>query len=152
MYNKSRGEGFGPEVKRRIILGTFALSSGYYDAYYLKAEKVRTLITEEFKTALNKYDIILTPTTPTTAFKVGEISDPLAMYLSDIATISANMTGYPAMSLPCGFAKGLPVGMQLIGKAFDETTLIRVGHTYQQLTNHHQQVPEGIAQKIGATT
>ncbi len=142
MFKKSRGEGFGPEVIRRIILGTFVLSSGYYDAYYLKAQKARTLIQEDFKKAFSHYDLLLTPTAPTTAFKLGENADnPLAMYLADIATIPVNLAGLPAMSIPCGFSNGLPIGLQLIGKAFDEATMLRAGYTYQTLTDHHLKRP-----------
>lgn len=132
MYTKTRGGGFGPEVKRRIILGTYVLSAGYYDAYYLKALKVRTLILKDFQEAYKKVDIILTPTSPTPAFKIGEKADnPLQMYLSDIYTISVNLAGLPAVSIPCSFDK-LPVGMQLIGKPFDEETMLRVAYNYEQ--------------------
>lgn len=145
MYTRSRGEGFGPEVQRRIILGTYVLSSGYYDAYYLKAQKVRTLIKNGFEKLFQTYDVIVTPTTPTTAFKPGEHSEnPLAMYLADIATIPANMGGLPAMSIPVGFSNGMPIGLQIMGKAFDEETVLRVGHAYQQLTDFHRQVPGGM--------
>lgn len=134
MYVKTKSEGFGPEVQRRIMLGTYVLSSGYYDAYYLKAQKVRRLITQDFDEAFKQCDVILTPTAPTPAFKRGEKSkDPLEMYLNDIFTISTNLAGVPALSMPCGMsASGLPVGMQLIGKAFDEATLLRVAYTYEQ--------------------
>ncbi len=143
MYANTRGEGFGPEAKRRIILGTYALSSGYYDAYYVKALKVRTKIAEDFNSAFKKYDCIITPTSPTAAFKLGErVNDPLAMYLSDIFTISANLAGIPALSIPCGFTKErLPVGLQIIGKSFDEQMLFRVGYAYQQATTWHKQLP-----------
>ncbi|MCU6339937.1 hypothetical protein KW823_25820, partial [Enterobacter quasiroggenkampii] len=125
LYHRSRSEGFGQEVKRRIMLGTYALSSGYYDAYYLKAQKVRTLIKRDFDEAFNKFDILLGPTAPTTAFRIGEqINDPLAMYLNDILTIPVSLAGVPAISVPCGLADGLPVGLQLIGKAFDEATVL----------------------------
>ncbi len=122
-YMKTRAQGFGPEVKRRIMLGTYALSSGYYDAYYLKAQKVRTLIKGDFDRAWETVDVIATPTAPSPAFEFGaKTADPLTMYLSDIFTLSANLAGVPAMSLPCGFSsKGLPIGLQLIGKAFDES-------------------------------
>ncbi|MBU1044264.1 MAG: Asp-tRNA(Asn)/Glu-tRNA(Gln) amidotransferase subunit GatA [Candidatus Omnitrophica bacterium] len=145
MYMKTRGKGFGPEAKRRILLGTYALSSGYYDAYYLKALKVRTKITDDFNQAFKKYDCIITPTSPTQAFKLGEkTNDPLAMYLSDIFTISANLSGIPAISIPCGFTKdNLPVGLQILGKAFDEQMLFKIGHAYQQLTDWHTHIPEG---------
>lgn len=134
MYVKTKSEGFGPEVQRRIMLGTYVLSSGYYDAYYLKAQKVRRLITQDFDTAFKQCDVILTPTAPTPAFKRGEKSkDPLEMYLNDIFTISTNLAGVPALSMPCGkSASGLPVGVQLIGKAFDEATLLRAAWCYEQ--------------------
>ncbi len=145
MYMKTRGKGFGAEAKRRILLGTYALSSGYYDAYYLKALKVRTKIADDFKQAFKKYDCIITPTSPTKAFKLGEkTNDPLAMYLSDIFTISANLSGIPAISIPCGFTQdNLPVGLQILGKPFDEQMLFKVGHAYQQLTDWHTRIPEG---------
>ncbi len=134
MYKKTRSEGFGQEAKRRIILGTYSLSSGYYDAYYLKAQKVRTLIKRDFDEAFKGCDVILTPTSPTPAFKLGEkLKDPLQMYLSDIFTIPANLTGIPAISIPCGYSKdGLPIGLQLMGKPFDEPTLFRAAYTHQQ--------------------
>ncbi|MCI0625784.1 MAG: Asp-tRNA(Asn)/Glu-tRNA(Gln) amidotransferase subunit GatA [Acidobacteria bacterium] len=133
MYRETRDAGFGNEVKRRIILGTFVLSSGYYDAYYLKAQKVRTLIKQDFEKALAKVDVIASPTSPTPPFRLGEkSSDPLAMYLSDIFTITANLAGIPGISVPCGkTAEGLPVGLQLLGKHFDEATLLRVGHAFE---------------------
>jgi aspartyl-tRNA(Asn)/glutamyl-tRNA(Gln) amidotransferase subunit A len=128
MYVKSRSEGFGPEVKRRIMLGTYVLSAGYYEAYYRKAQKVRRLIKEDFDKAFEKVDVIITPTSPTTAFKLGEkVDDPLQMYLSDIYTVSVNLAGVPAINVPAGFdSKGLPIGMQIIGKQFDEGTILRV--------------------------
>lgn len=134
MYNLTRSEGFGREAKRRIILGTYVLSSGYYDAYYLRALKVRTLIKQDFDEAFKRCDCIITPTSPTPAFKIGEKSeDPLSMYLSDIFTISANLAGIPGISVPCGFAKGrLPVGLHILGKPFDEETILRVAYTYEQ--------------------
>ncbi len=140
MYEESRDQGFGPESKRRIMLGTYSLSSGYYDAYYLRGLKVRTLIKNDFEKAFESVDAILTPTSPTTAFKVGERSDdPLSMYLSDIFTISANLAGIPAMSMPCGFSQdGLPIGLQLLTKAFDEEMLFRIAHTYEQNTEWHK--------------
>jgi aspartyl-tRNA(Asn)/glutamyl-tRNA(Gln) amidotransferase subunit A len=143
-YMISRGEGFGPEVKRRIMLGTYALSAGYYDAYYLKAQRVRTLIKRDFDEAFKRCDAIVTPTTPTTAFKLGEkIQDPLQMYLSDIYTISINLAGLPALSLPCGFDRaGMPIGMQIIGKHFDEATILRVGHAYEQGTEWSRRKPD----------
>jgi len=142
-YRISRDEGFGAEVKRRIMLGTYALSAGYYDAYYLKAQKVRTLIKRDFDEAFKRCDVIVTPTAPTTAFKLGEkIQDPLQMYLSDIYTISINLAGLPALSLPCGFdGDGLPIGMQIIGKPFDEATILRVAHAYEQATEWHMKKP-----------
>ena len=142
MYMNSRGEGFGDEVKRRIVLGTYALSSGYYDAYYLKASKVRRMIKHDFDQAFEKVDLILGPTTPTTAFKLGQhTADPLAMYLADIYTVSANLAGIPAISLPCGMAEGLPIGLHLQGRSFDESTLLRAAHQYQQVTQWHEQRP-----------
>ena len=143
LYTKTRQEGFGPEVKRRIMLGTYALSSGYYDAYYGKAQAVRTLICEDFRSAFNEVDLIVTPVTPTPAFRLGEKSeDPLQMYLSDIYTISINLAGLPAISVPCGFSKaGLPIGMQLIGRAFEEETLLRAAHAYEQSTQWHVKKP-----------
>jgi aspartyl-tRNA(Asn)/glutamyl-tRNA(Gln) amidotransferase subunit A len=128
MYVKSRSEGFGPEVKRRIMLGTYVLSAGYYEAYYRKAQKVRRLIKEDFDKAFEKVDVIITPTSPTTAFKLGEkVDDPLQMYLSDIYTVSVNLAGVPAINVPAGFdSKGLPIGMQIIGKQFEEGTILRV--------------------------
>lgn len=143
LYEKTKTEGFGMEVKRRIMLGTYVLSAGYYDAYYIKAQKARTVIRQDFLNAFEKVDILLTPTSPTTAFKVGEkSSDPLSMYLSDIFTISINLAGLPGLSLPCGFdSKGLPIGLQMIGKAFDESTLIKAGHAYEQSTNWHLEKP-----------
>jgi len=143
MVSATRDEGFGPEAKRRIILGTFALSSGYYDAYYLKAQKVRTLIKQDFDEVFKKFDCIITPTSPTAAFKIGEkLNDPLSMYLSDIFTISANLAGIPAISIPCGFTRhGLPIGMQILAKPFDEETIFRVAYTYEQNTDWHLQKP-----------
>ncbi len=142
LYCKTRGTGFGAEVKRRIILGTYVLSSGYYDAYYLRAQKVRTLIRRDFDEAFKQVDAIVSPTTPTPAFKVGEkANDPLQMYLSDIFTISCNLAGNSGLSLPCGFAENpkLPIGMQLLGPALGESTLFRIAHAYEQATNWHQQ-------------
>ncbi len=140
MHKKTRGEGFGDEAKRRILLGTFALSSGYYDAYYLRALKVRTLIKKDFEDAFKKYDAIITPTSPTPAFKIGEkTQDPLTMYLCDIFTISANLAGIPGVSVPCGFTKSnLPVGLQILGKAFDEETILRIAYNYEQATDWHK--------------
>lgn len=142
LYKKSRAEGFGAEVKRRIMLGTFALSSGYYDAYYKKAQKVRTLIKNDFEQVFNKYDVIIGPTTPTPAFKIGEnIDDPLTMYANDILTIPVNLAGVPGISIPCGFVNGLPLGLQIIGKHFDESTIYRVAHAFEQATDYHKQKP-----------
>ena len=145
MYCKTRAEGFGAEVKRRIMIGTYALSAGYYDAYYLKAQKLRRLIAEDFRKAFESCDVIMGPTTPTTAFKIGEKSDdPVAMYLSDIYTISVNLAGLPGMSIPAGFAPdGLPVGLQLIGQYFNESRLLNAAHGYQQVTDWHQRMPKG---------
>ncbi len=143
MYKETRSQGFGQEVKRRIMLGTYSLSSGYYDAYYLKAQKVRTLIRRDFEQVFENHDVIIGPTTPTTAFKIREkIEDPLTMYLNDILTIPVNLAGLPAISVPAGFASnGLPVGLQIIGKAFDESTVLRVAHAFEQQTDHHQKRP-----------
>ncbi|WP_071458419.1 Asp-tRNA(Asn)/Glu-tRNA(Gln) amidotransferase subunit GatA [Bacillus massilinigeriensis] len=143
MYKKTRAEGFGDEVKRRIMLGTFALSSGYYDAYYKKAQKVRTLIKKDFDDVLAKFDVIVGPTTPTPAFRIGEnMSDPMTMYANDILTIPMNLAGVPAISVPCGFASGLPLGLQIIGKHFDESTVYRVAHAFEQATEFHKQRPQ----------
>jgi aspartyl-tRNA(Asn)/glutamyl-tRNA(Gln) amidotransferase subunit A len=144
MYGRTRGSGFGPEVKRRIILGTYVLSSGYYDAYYLRAQKVRTLIRKDFLNAFEKVDAIVTPTTPTAAFKAGEKSDdPLQMYLSDIFTISCNLAGICGISIPCGFTKSpkLPIGLQLLGKPFGEETILKIAHAYEQSTNWNKEKP-----------
>ena len=144
MYQSTREEGFGEEVKRRIMLGAFVLSSGYYDAYYLKAQKVRTLIKNDFETVFEKCDVIIGPNVPFPAFKLGEkLHDPLQMYLADIYTISVNLAGLPALSVPCGFTSGsLPIGLQIIGKHFDEETIINLGHRYQQVTDSHLKFPE----------
>ena len=144
LYERTRGEGFGAEAKRRIILGTYVLSSGYYDAYYLKAQKVRTLIKNDFERVFESgCDCILTPTSPTPAFKIGErVLDPLSMYLSDIFTISVNLAGVPGLSIPCGFTKnGLPIGMQLIGNFFKEEKLFRIAYTYESNTDWHKRSP-----------
>lgn len=143
MYMNTRQHGFGAEVKRRIILGTYALSSGYYEAYYRKAQQVRTLIRQDFENAFREVDIIVTPTSPTPAFKIGEkATDPLQMYLSDIFTIPVNLAGVPAISIPCGFSAGhLPVGLQIIGKHFDEETILSVAHAYEQTTEWHKRKP-----------
>jgi len=147
-YLQTRGQGFGAEIRRRIMLGTYALSAGYYDAYYLKAQKVRTLVSQDFKNAFENVDCIITPTSPTVAFKMGEkVDDPLTMYLSDIFTIGVNIAGVPAMSIPCGFAKPdngeteMPVGLQLIGKHFDEATILKAAYNYEQSTTWHKQHP-----------
>ncbi|MEW9110965.1 MAG: Asp-tRNA(Asn)/Glu-tRNA(Gln) amidotransferase subunit GatA [Cytobacillus gottheilii] len=143
LYKKTRAEGFGDEVKRRIMLGTFALSSGYYDAYYKKAQKVRTLIKQDFELVFENYDVIIGPTTPTPAFKLGEkVDDPLTMYANDILTIPVNLAGVPGISVPCGLSSdGLPLGLQIIGKHFDESTIYRVAHAFEQETDHHKQKP-----------
>ncbi|MCG7315321.1 Asp-tRNA(Asn)/Glu-tRNA(Gln) amidotransferase subunit GatA [Priestia flexa] len=142
MYKQTRSEGFGNEVKRRIMLGTFALSSGYYDAYYKKAQQVRTLIKEDFESVFENYDVIIGPTTPTPAFKIGEkTDDPLTMYANDILTIPVNLAGVPGISVPCGLANGLPLGLQIIGKHFDESTIYRVAHAFEQATEHHKAKP-----------
>jgi aspartyl-tRNA(Asn)/glutamyl-tRNA(Gln) amidotransferase subunit A len=140
LYKKTRSQGFGPEVKRRIMLGTYALSAGYYDAYYKKGQQVRTLIKRDFEEAFRSVDVIATPTAPTAAFKIGEKSaDPLQMYLSDIFTISVNLAGIPGMSLPCGFTRsGLPIGLQLLGRHFDEESIFRAAYAYEQATEWHQ--------------
>jgi len=144
MYDRSRSEAFGDEVKRRIMIGTYALSAGYYDAYYLKAQQIRRLISDDFKKAFEQVDVIMGPTTPEPAFKIGsKTDDPVTMYLSDIYTISINLAGLPAMSVPCGFAGELPVGMQLIGNYFAEDTLLNFAHQYQLDTAWHKQIPPG---------
>jgi aspartyl-tRNA(Asn)/glutamyl-tRNA(Gln) amidotransferase subunit A len=134
MYRRSRNEGFGAEVKRRIMLGTYALSTGYYDAYYLKAQKVRTLLARDFEEAFKKVDAIVTPTSPTAAFKLGEkVDDPLAMYLADIYTVTADLAGIPGISVPCGETREkLPIGLQILGRHFDEATVLRVAHAFEQ--------------------
>ena len=159
MYKKTRGQGFGAEVKRRILIGTYVLSHGYYDAYYLKAQKLRRLIAQDFVEAFKKCDVIMGPTTPTTAFNLGEkAGDPVQMYLSDIYTIAVNLAGLPGMSIPCGFCeekKGegntlplnpsiLPVGLQIIGNYFDEARMLNVAHQYQQATDWHMRMPPGV--------
>jgi aspartyl-tRNA(Asn)/glutamyl-tRNA(Gln) amidotransferase subunit A len=141
-YLQTRREGFGDEVKRRIMLGAYALSAGYYDAYYLKAQKVRTLLRRDFETAFEKCDALIAPICPTTAFKLGEkTGDPLSMYLSDIYVAATNPAGVPSLTIPCGFSNDMPVGMQLIGKHLDEQTLFQIGHAYQQVTDWHKQLP-----------
>lgn len=144
LYTRSRGEAFGAEVKRRILMGTYALSAGYYDAYYLKAQKVRRLISDDFKRAFSEVDVIMGPVSPTTAFGIGEkTADPIEMYLADIYTIAINLAGLPAMSIPAGFVNAMPVGLQIIGNYFDEARLLNVAHQYQQQTDWHKQTPKG---------
>lgn len=143
LYKRSRGEGFGPEVKRRIMIGTYALSSGYYDAYYLKAQKLRRIISDDFRKAFEQVDVIIGPTSPTTAFQLGAKSDPVSMYLSDIYTIAVNLAGLPAISIPAGFTHNLPVGLQIIGNYFSEARLLNIAHRYQQETDWHKQIPKG---------
>jgi aspartyl-tRNA(Asn)/glutamyl-tRNA(Gln) amidotransferase subunit A len=144
MYERTREEGFGDEVKRRIMIGTYALSAGYYDAYYLKAQKVRTLIKEDFEEAFKKCDVLITPTSPTPAFKLGEkTKDPLKMYLSDIFTISGNLSGIPGISIPCGFTQnGLPIGLQILAPIFGEEKLLQVAYTFEQNTDYHLKKPK----------
>jgi aspartyl-tRNA(Asn)/glutamyl-tRNA(Gln) amidotransferase subunit A len=143
MYRRTRARGFGNEVKRRIMLGTYVLSAGYYDAYYLKAQQVRTLIRRDYDDAFARVDAVAMPTSPTPAFRLGErVDDPLQMYLADIFTVSANLAGLPAISVPCGFTRGgLPIGLQLTGRPFDESTLLRIGDSYQRDTNWHTREP-----------
>jgi aspartyl-tRNA(Asn)/glutamyl-tRNA(Gln) amidotransferase subunit A len=144
LYTRSRGEAFGAEVQRRIMVGAYALSSGYYDAYYLKAQQLRHLISDDFKKAYEKVDVIMAPATPETAFNIGEKSDdPISMYLSDIFTIAVNLAGIPAMSIPIGFASNnMPVGLQIMGNYFEEAKLLNVAHKYQQATDWHTRLPE----------
>jgi aspartyl-tRNA(Asn)/glutamyl-tRNA(Gln) amidotransferase subunit A len=143
LYTRSRGEGFGDEVKRRIMIGTYALSAGYYDAYYLKAQQCRRLISDDFQRAFEEVDVIMGPTAPNPAFRFGEkTDDPVAMYLEDIYTINTNLAGLPGMSIPAGFVDGLPVGLQIIGNYFDEARLLNVAHRYQQETDWHKRIPE----------
>jgi aspartyl-tRNA(Asn)/glutamyl-tRNA(Gln) amidotransferase subunit A len=146
MYERTRAEGFGAEVKRRILIGTYVLSHGYYDAYYIRAQKLRRLIARDFKAAFEKCDVIMGPTSPTTAFRIGEkTADPLQMYLSDIYTLAVNLAGLPGMSIPCGFdGKGLPVGLQIIGNYFREAQILNVAHRYQRATDWHLRMPPGI--------
>ena len=144
LYKRSRGEGFGAEVKRRIMTGTYVLSAGYFDAYYLKAQKVRRLINDDFRAAFQKVDLVLGPTTPTPAFAIGaKIDDPITMYLNDIYTIGANLAGLPGLSLPCGLIDGLPMGLQLIGPHFSEAKLLNAAHRFQEATDWHRQAPRG---------
>ena len=144
MIGATRDAGFGAEVKRRILLGTFVLSAGYYDAYYQKAQRVRSLISRDLDAAFDEVDAVLLPTSPTAAFPLGEkVDDPLAMYLADVFTVPANLTGAPALSVPGGFdGEGLPIGVQLLGRHFDEATLLRLGHAFQRATDFHERVPE----------
>jgi aspartyl-tRNA(Asn)/glutamyl-tRNA(Gln) amidotransferase subunit A len=145
MYSKTRAQGFGDEVKRRIMIGTYVLSAGYYDAYYLKAQKIRRLIAQDFTEAFKQCDVIMGPAAPGTAFKIGEkTADPVAMYLEDLYTIAVNLAGLPGMSIPAGFSNGLPVGLQIIGNYFDEARMLGVGHQYQQATDWHTRMPEGM--------
>ena len=145
MYCKTRAQGFGEEVKRRIMIGTYVLSAGYYDAYYLKAQKIRRLIAQDFTEAFKQCDVIMGPAAPGTAFKVGEkTADPVSMYLEDLYTIAVNLAGLPGMSIPAGFSHGLPVGLQIIGNYFDEARMLGVGHQYQQATDWHTRMPEGM--------
>ena len=143
VYRQTRGSGLGPEVKRRVMLGTYALSAGYYDAFYLKAQKVRTLIRQDFDRAFEQVDVIVGPTTPTTAFKIGEkADDPLQMYLSDVFTLSCNLAGICGISIPCGFAEGLPIGLQIQGPAFGEERILHVAYAYEQATGWHKSRPQ----------
>ena len=142
LYSRSRSEGFGSEVKRRIMIGAYALSAGYYDAYYLKAQKTRHLISEDFKKAFHDVDVIMGPVSPTTAFDLGSVKDPVSMYLADIYTLSANLAGLPAMSIPAGFSNKLPVGLQLIGNYWSESKLLNIAHQFQLQTDWHQQMPQ----------
>jgi aspartyl-tRNA(Asn)/glutamyl-tRNA(Gln) amidotransferase subunit A len=145
-YRRTRGQGFGAEVKRRMILGTYALSAGYYDAYYVKAQKVRTLIKAEFDRAFAKCDAIVTPTSPTVAFKIGaKVNDPLAMYLNDVFTLPGNIAGLPGVSIPCGLSEGLPVGLQIMANSFQESTMFRVAAAYERATKHHELRPKEMA-------
>jgi aspartyl-tRNA(Asn)/glutamyl-tRNA(Gln) amidotransferase subunit A len=146
LYKRSRGEGFGAEVKRRIMTGTYVLSTGYYDAYYLQAQKVRQLIVQDFQQAFAQVDVLMGPVTPDTAFELGaKTADPLTMYLADIYTIAANLAGIPAMSIPCGFAAGMPVGLQIMGGHFSEGRLLNVAHHFQIETDWHRRIPQGYA-------
>nr|PZN73359.1 MAG: Asp-tRNA(Asn)/Glu-tRNA(Gln) amidotransferase GatCAB subunit A [Bacillota bacterium] len=149
MYSKTRGEGFGPEVKRRIMLGTYVLSAGHYDAYYRRAQQVRTLVVRDFERAFERYDALVTPTSPVTAWRIGEkVDDPVSMYMADICTIPVNLAGLPAISVPCGFVNGLPVGMQIIGKPFADAQILQIAWAYQKVTKHHEARP-ALAQEGG---
>jgi len=146
LYERSRAEGFGAEVKRRIMIGAYALSSGYYDAYYLKAQRIRRLIADDFRRVLDEVDVIMGPVAPNVAPNLGtSLKDPVAMYLSDIYTVPVNLAGLPAMSIPAGFAHGRPVGLQVIGRAFDEARLLNIAHRFQQATDWHRQTPAAFA-------
>ncbi|MDQ2741168.1 MAG: amidase family protein, partial [Chloroflexota bacterium] len=148
--DRTREAGFGREVKRRILLGAYVLSAGYYDAYYLQAQKVRTLVRRDFERVFELVDVLAAPTTPTVAFRLGEkIADPLQMYLSDVYTVPANMAGIPAISIPAGFSGGLPIGLQLLGKPFDEPTILRAAEAFQQVTDFHIRHPDLIAETAG---
>jgi aspartyl-tRNA(Asn)/glutamyl-tRNA(Gln) amidotransferase subunit A len=151
MYEQTRAQGFGAEVKRRIILGTYVLSTGYYEAYYLKAQQVRTLIRQDYEAAFARTDLIVTPTSPTAAFRLGErIDDPLQMYLADVFTVSAPLAGLPAVSIPCGFTRdGLPVGLQMVGRMWDEETLFRAGDAYERDTAWWKARPPEAREGIG---
>jgi aspartyl-tRNA(Asn)/glutamyl-tRNA(Gln) amidotransferase subunit A len=146
LYRRSRGEGFGAEVKRRIMTGTYVLSAGYYDAYYLKAQRVRALINADFIRAFGSVDVLIGPTTPTPAFALGaKTADPITMYLNDIYTIGANLAGLPAVSVPCGFVQDLPVGLQIVGPHFSEARVLNTAHAFQSLTDWHTRIPAGFA-------
>jgi aspartyl-tRNA(Asn)/glutamyl-tRNA(Gln) amidotransferase subunit A len=146
LYKKTRAQGFGAEVKRRILIGTYVLSHGYYDAYYIQAQRVRRLIARDFAEVFKRCDVIMGPTSPTTAFRIGEkVDDPVQMYLNDIYTIPANLAGLPGLSIPCGLdGKGLPVGLQIIGNTFAEARMLGIAHQYQQATDWHTRAPSGI--------
>jgi len=144
LYLRSRSEGFGEEVKRRIMIGAYALSAGYYDAYYLKAQKVRHLISEDFKKAFQDVDVIMGPVSPTTAFDLGSFKDSVSMYLADIYTLSLNLAGLPGMSIPAGFSNNMPVGLQLIGNYWSEELLLNASHQFQLQTDWHKKMPEGV--------
>jgi aspartyl-tRNA(Asn)/glutamyl-tRNA(Gln) amidotransferase subunit A len=142
MYERSRSEGFGAEVKRRILLGTFVLSAGYYDAYYRRAQKLRTLLRRDFEAAFEGCDVLVSPTAPEVAFRIGEKADPLSMYLTDVYTVSANLVGVPGISLPCGRVDGMPVGFQLLGRPLEDAALLRVADAFQRATSFHQERPQ----------
>jgi aspartyl-tRNA(Asn)/glutamyl-tRNA(Gln) amidotransferase subunit A len=146
MASKTRADGFGDEVKRRVLLGTYALSAGYHDKYYLKALKVRTLVKQDFDRALVNVDVLMAPTMPAPAFKIGEkINDPLSLYLADVNTVPINLAGVPSISIPCGMTDGLPIGLQIIGNHFDENTIIRAAYSFEQNTDHHNNKPPEVA-------